>query len=749
MIANALLCAFPTVASFLDFKENDGEIARRAIPGIIKYAFQHAIIDTSSEEAFVDFLTRYGSPAAPNPPPPDLTFSDVLDTLSGSLSVNALIAQMEVIARALSLPGLQASMITRLKKNFVINTPKKRALMRILAFKLGQKYPDLQWNYDVLVQLPAGPDLLPETAQDGAGITIMFHLLGQGAVITPADVAWLKNELAACIDYLKLESHIHKKVMETMSATSFNLRAPKKPGPQDEPRLYNDAIRNVMAIAHQMSVRWLLSGCGSSWKKMVIIVHAGVLNEAGTLFQRILDIPLHNESGIYLTDFAHLCALYASVKAAFSPCTPDFNRNLPDTGQLWSVNNFLSFGYYDYIPCLLDGKMLPRSVEDPSYADFQRALHFPEQAGCSSFGAIAAMHRFPQNALLLTEIAKALRARRMPFEADTVLAQLLLSSPSNLAARLMRMLIYQNIAQKESDCAAAKLAFERAVAEGDFIVGCCQPESDIWHEIGVLHFSQAVKYLQFFRKTKPADKAAVKRNDLLDHLSAARDAFLKGMTVSATGKALNSLYMFGYTLCLMELVSAKETFRGELSGMPRADIHRVFRDISTRIFYNIGWLSNQWPADEDKRGKAFQNLFFTINLFIARYENLVLCRSNIPHMKYMFAMILWDFAPGISLELCRITLGWLKAAQKEAQKLRPDNVYIYHVACGSISVERFLSHIQDAINIIRQHISDTDLEMENDSPLIQAKLKKLTTVKLFLRELDRLCAEPTTVHASR
>ncbi len=475
MSINSLLHAFPSVESYYDFKENDREISRRAIPGIIKYAFHHSIIETDSEAAFVAFLEKYGKTDLSDKLPEGLTFSDVLNTLSGNLSVNALIAQLEVTARELSLPEVQATMITRLKK-FVINTPKKRALLRILAFKLAQKHPELNWHYDLLLQLPIFAADRFETLQENSGVTIAFHLQGQGSIIFPADVVWLKNELSSCITYLRLEQHLHKRNIEMIGATAFHLRTAKKPGPMEEHRLYNEAIRNVMAIAHQMSARWLLSEYSTPQKKLIIIIHAGIMTEANLTIQRILEFSLNAESGIYLTDFAHMCALYATVKAGFELYAKNSRRSTGYSGDIWAVSNFLSYSYFDYIPCLLEEKMLPRSIFDPSYEDFKMTLLFPEQAGYCFFGAIKAMHRFPQSALLLTEIAKVLRARLMPYEADAVLANLLLTSPLNLVARLMRMLIYSNIAQTQSDFLSAQLAFERAEAEGSFIVNYCEPK---------------------------------------------------------------------------------------------------------------------------------------------------------------------------------------------------------------------------------------------------------------------------------
>lgn len=747
MSINSLLHAFPCVASFYDFKENDREISRRAIPGIIKYAFNHSIIETASEAAFVAFLEKYGKTDVSDKLPDGLTFSDVLNTLSGNLSVNALIAQLEVTARELSLPEVQATMITRLKKKFVINTPKKRALLRILAFKLAQKHPELNWHYDLLLQLPGVPADRLEVLQENSGVTIAFHLHGQGSIIFPADVVWLKKELSSCITYLRLEQHLHKKNIEMIGATSFNLRTAKKPGPMEEHRLYNEAIRNVMAIAHQMSARWLLSEYSTPQKKLIIIIHAGIMTEANLTIQRMLEFSLNTESGIYLTDFAHMCALYASVKAGFELYAKNSRRSTGYSGDIWSVSNFLSYSYFDYIPCLLEEKMLPRSISDPSYEDFKRTLHFPEQAGYCFFGAIKAMHRFPQSTLLLTEIAKVLRARLMPHEADAVLANLLLTNPLNMVARLMRMTIYSNIAQTQSDILSAKLSFERAEAEGNFIVNYCEPKSDIWHEIGVMHFGKCIKYLKYLREKSPSGRDKIRKQDLLDQLAKANDAFLKNMTASATGKTLSSLYMFGYTLCLSELLSAGIIPAGKSSNAVKTGIHRIYKNISMRIFRSIGWLRDEHLATDNKIEDTFQNLLITINMVIARYENLILCRSNIPFIKYTVALSLWDFTPTITPQICRMTLEWLKQAAIETEKLIADNISVYHVAYGNISADKFLLLIRDTIDVIYQHVTDDDLQQEHDSPLVRGKMKKLSDLKLMLLDLEHSCTEPAAFSA--
>jgi hypothetical protein len=176
---------------------------------------------------------------------------------------------------------------------------------------------------------------------------------------------------------------------------------------------------------------------------------------------------------------------------------------------------------------------------------------------------------------------------------------------------------------------------------------------------------------------------------------------------------------------------------GKSKKTPKADIRNIFRSISMRVFRNIGWLRDEPQRADHQPEEAFQTLLLTLNLLIARYENLVLCRSNIPSMKYMFALLMWDFAPGITVQICRMTLDWLKKARLDTEKLIADNISVYHVACGSIGADKFLLHIQETMDMIYQHVTDDDLKQEKESPLLQAKLRELSNVKLMLLELDR------------
>ncbi len=733
----ALQSLFPSAESFTDFRDNDREISRQAIPCIIRYAANAHVIETEAEAAFIAFLQQ-GSETVINPHClEDFTFSDVLEALTGNQSVNALIVKMDRIARLLGLPAVSAPMITRLKQNFVINTPKKRALVRLLAFWLAWKRPELGWHYDCLLKLPANAKGLNKRTQEKAGVTISFHLRGQGEIITPADVVWLKNELACCIDYLRLAGHIQKKLIETIGATSFSIRSVKKTGSPDEPRLYMRAIRNVLAIAHQMAARWLLCPHSSPRKKLIMMIAAGPFTQTD---QRILNPPENHstseDSGIYLADFAYLCAGVADVKVGFQRVTNTAPFSSLQNETLWSVTYFWPNHFYDYIPCLLTEKMLPLSVTAPGYEEFRRTIHFPEINLPVSFGAIGAVHRFPQSSLMLLEITKVLRARRMIYEADAVIANLLLSNPHHLPARFLRMLIHCSIADMEPDFESSGLAFERGIAEGEYLVERHKADSEIWCAIGVLHFGRSMKMIRRLRANNEGSGPVIKKRDVLEHLDKAGKALLKGLTSSTTGQSMNCLFWLQYTRSFIDLFTTDETIPDGHSDIALLDHGDVFRQAGRRLFKTMGWIRNDLPAAAQPSQEDFDNIINNAMLIFSRYENSMLGRSYIPYMHYLFAMMLWDFTPFLTPLVMKTVLGLLAGARAKAQALIHDNICVYQALASYIPAEQFMARIDRTIRLIKTYVSDADLKKGADFVISPAKTQKMAKIKLMLLEVD-------------
>jgi hypothetical protein len=736
IVMNALWNVFPSATSFNDFKEMDHEVSQRAIPRIIKYAFKNEIIEKQNEKAFIDFLAKNNKIDIDKPLPEELTFADVLEVLSGNISVNSLVKQLEIITDNFSLPPIKASMITRLKKHFLLNTAKKRSLLRIMAFRLAEKRPDLNWHYEMLCKITVGFVEKPDPLKEKAGVTIAVQLQGKGEIIVPADVGWLKSELSKCIEYLSLAGYVNKKTIVSSGAASFNLKLPKKDGPAEQPRLYARAIRDILAIAHQMAVRWLLSEYSSPQKQLVIIIHAGMVSEANLAIQPLLDTKLTGETGIYLTDFAYLCARVAEVSVRFERYNERSNSGDGYINDIWLVKYFWSYDYYDYIPYLLEKKMLPVSKSDPSYIEFQRSLYFPEQFAESPFEALWSMHRFPQSSLLLIEIANVLRARQMPFEADEVLSNLLLFNPGNVAARVMRMIIYSNIAQAQADFFIAAMAFERAIAEGEFITGLDRIDNAILSEFGALYFNRAKKWIQYLREGNLSSEQTLTREDVFESLKKAKEYLLKAAAASPTGKDATSLFWLLYVLCYLELFSADEKLLSKTNNEILLDSNNVFKKMGLRLFAELGLLNNEILPDGNISESTFNNLLVILASMNARHENSMLSRSYIPYAKYLFAVLLWDFTPHFTLGIYHTVLDMLNEARSDTEKLIADNLSVYQISVNYVAPDVFLLRLQDTIDLIRKLLTDDDLKKGDNFPLDPEKIKKISQTKLMLLELD-------------
>ncbi|MFA5322751.1 MAG: hypothetical protein WC373_08765 [Smithella sp.] len=734
---NSLCNAFPSVASFNDFKERDREVSSRAIPRIIKFAHKNGIIEEGTEKALIEFLANNNKIDIDKPLPEELTFSDVIEVLCGNFSVNSLIIQLETITKSLSLPKIKASMITRLKKNFVLNTAKKRSLLRVIAYKLAQKRPDLNWHYEMLCKITVGSTKKVDDIKEKSGVTITLHLQGKGEIITPTDISWLKMELSKCIEYLNLAGRVNNKTIISSGAASFSLKLPKKQGPMEQPRLYDRAIRDSLALAHQMAVRWLLYEYSSPQKKIIIIIHAGLVAETNLVIQPLLETKLAGETGIYLTDYAHLCARVAEVKVGFERYKHKSDADENYKSDIWAVKYFSAYNYYDYIPYLLEERMLPVSKADPSFNKFQLALYFPEMFPESPFEALRAMHRFPQSSLLLIEIAKVLRGRQMQYEADAIISNLLLSEPYNIIARTMRMLIFANIAHSHTDFHISELAFNRAIAESEFIIRRCNSDEISWNEIGILYYGRAKKYINYLRDNNEANELNIKKDDVLNNFQKAKEYFLKGMTASPTGKDATSIFYFMCALGFIELFSSDEKLIDKKKYASLTDNRNVFKKVGFRFFTEIGWLQNEGSEEGKLNELAFYGLLLAVTNIVERLDNSLLARIYIPYIKFLFCILLWDIVPFLTIGICKKILGILNDIRIDTEKLTMDNLCVYQMSIKFISADKFISLIQESIDIINNCLTGDELKKDDNTLIGQDRLKEMSATKLILLELDR------------
>ncbi len=714
LLHKALWSIFPGPESFNDFVNQDRDVSESAVETLIGLAFDRKLIDKKNPSAFVDILKKDASGTPSSPWPAGMTFSDILDILREGQSVNSLLDQANRLARRLCLPAVSAPMVTRLKKNFVLNTSKKRSLIRLMAFMLALKRPDLNWHYERLAGLSRAPMEPAHRHDTSAGAMITLHLHAPGNAITPEDVAWLHDELVLCLNDLRMAGHLGKKTIEPIGATAFNLKSPKRIGPAEEPGLYNRSIRNLLAVSHQMAVRWLLCPLSNPEKKLIMIITAGSFS--GILPQRLLvRLPLSTlcDSGIYLTGFACLCARTAGVKADLLPLSAQAFADIPQEEPLWFICAFWPNHAHDFIPALLKPGMLPLYRNDPAYTEFQLALQYPEQRLRTTFGAITMIHRYPRSLTLLLEIARVLCARNMPVEADAVISLLLLSHPDSAAARYLRILIWCGQAQTAPCEERSALAFERGLAEGRHILNHLTHDGEIRFAMAMLHLGQATILMR--RKPRVPHRRPQDRNTgLLAHLNHTRSDLRRGIAASATGQALPCLYGLLCVEALIMLHSNDPAFLIHTRDVHRPDWPDVFHTVTAGLLSVRGWFRQTSPLEADTNDDLKRLILLSEKVF-SRYESTVLGRSYTPSIKYLFALMILDFFPQTPRPAVEKVLHLLQTARLDAEKLISDHLCVYSPLRGYLSPDRFIKQIDEVILSIEAYTDTTQEQTGQDA----------------------------------
>jgi len=732
-IINAWLAMFPGRKSFSEFKTDILKIAdgasgmAKTIPRILQYAQNQGVIRSASETDFTTFIengtktvNQKGEPVKEG-----YVFRDLLEEVTKNSSVNHLVNALNEITRQFGMPAVQASMFTRLKQDFNPNTAIKRNCLRILAYWLGLNRPLDGWNYEKLIALQKHQVSDIDTE---AGVRIAFKIEGKGDIINPDAVAWLKEELKQCMKTLKLYHVNRKEPFDYSSATVF-LNIYKKPGVLGEPRLYNWAIRDAMALAHQIVVRWDLYCVRQKLQNALLIgVAAGRYHHLDTQIHALLAVKLPANHFIRLTSFAHLCSRIADIKVVFFKDSKDVELPGGNVITVWSVDCFWVFIYYDFIPDLLNEEMLPVYKGSESYDEFRNALYFAKDI---KHKALSAMYQYPHNTLLILEIAKVCAARKMFHEANAILSTLLASEPQHVVARTFRMFIYLNMAVEQTDFEICELHFERAIDEGLYIMKqCVVEEEDFFCEFGLVYIGIALRIFIILRNGKIIQDKEKDIERSLSYLRKAENIFKAGRTVSETGIGNRTVYWLLNTNCLRTTLEQNRSIF--TSDEPLVNKTDLWSKKAKNIFTYLGWFDD-----------SLKNMIkLRLEKAIETYEDSVVLRTYIPNIKYVFATLMFDFSPEITVGLVNKVHNYLEQARARAEELRDANLAIY-------SITTCFSQLQDAdsfIKCINRSIQAIETEFKeyfkyDDNYVIKRKYQ--SGMKLILLNIeDRAGCEP-------
>jgi hypothetical protein len=730
----ALIAVFPTVEAYRSFIEDDKEDAGP----FIRLARQYGIIGEKQGaraiEAFIEDNSR--SPDECMPPEGLKTLSDLLEGKEVGMTVRSLTKWINKLINEFDLGHIMPAgkvsnaMFSRLGRG-PANTRTKRNTLRLLAFWFGYKRPHLGavWNYDTLRKLCPSEQRI----ESDEGARIGFYLHSRGDLIEDKTVKWLKNELRSCIEDL---GHVQYGKIQSYSTTSFYLDLANEGIAKEglsHSSSYGRCVRDAIAIAHQVAIRWALSPLRSQRKIMTIGIAAGKFSTLDVYVQTVLNVKLPGDPVIRVTDYTRQCVLVNDIRATFCQLPKEIEVFDGEIVNIWWIKELWNIYYWDFVPALLKDEMLQN---DPQSEERLRTLlWFPDEKLTLTEdekkpNAITTFLKFPQNSLLGLEIAKTLYYRRKFLEANEILRMILSTEPHNLTARTLRMAIFCNLGLDESlPYSAAKIYFKRAENEAAFIEeNCTNKDEDYYCERAYCRLAQALRILHLIRLNRGEyheRDISLTEKDVYRLLSDAEDLFMRGVTVSSTGH--RSMFMIGCVCSLRRMLKKNEDFVNTPEGK-LLDKHDICKETAEDIFSVGGWLRKDYTGDI-----RYGFLRKRMKSGFMLYDNAVLLRTRQPNMKFSYALGLWDFSPVITVGIAKSVIKLLKEAIAKAKQLKQDKVCVVsitRVKAEIITVDRFIRDVSECIEQVESRVGSLeDLEKGEDSDPIEAE--KSGGLKLF------------------
>ena len=711
-VKQALLGMIPSVGAYSDFKDDMGKAFSRVMPALFDYAAAGGLIREKDEAAFLAFLEA--NPASHPRPDENRTFSDLLAQVLGAKSVNSLLERLNTYAERFGIMPIQASMLSRLKKHFHPNTPQKRNALRLLAFWLGLKRPELGWNYEMLLHLAGTRAAEPAAVEEKEGVRVSFALQAVGDILDAKAVDWLKSELYQCINDLNLSYVKPGHIAFTLSTAHIDI--PKAPGPSGEPRLYAKAIRDSLALAYQMPIRWVLSEHSNPFRSITIAISAGPFDQADKYIQALLSARTKGITPIRLTEFARLCARLADIKVTFSKEAERLDVGFLEETYInvWHVDYFWSYLYYDFVPALLDAEVLPTTFE--AYEALRKEIFFPDQVP-SKNKALAALRKFPQDTLLAIEFARCLMAKRLFFEADEILSTILASYPLHVVARSCRMDIYFLLSRQHPDPAVSENFFSRAAGEVSILLQFHGEQAQVYTEAGMVYYVRAVHLICSYRKKREKlnwdDLATLIRLNL----EKAKDLFDKSATLSPITEFRAEFWKRQTRILLTILQADEETI---VSGQPITDKFDIIYKTSVQSWTSFGWIPEDTPA-------GYRFFFERLKNLQPQFAQEIAVTNWFPSLKCLFAIHLWNTLPLVTVGMAKLIIALCLDAIQDVERLIKYNIGVFAASGCYTHVQtpgQFIRSARTYIRLLEEALKN-DLNLPDDTVISRDKIRRL------------------------
>ncbi|KPA10331.1 hypothetical protein MHK_009463 [Candidatus Magnetomorum sp. HK-1] len=718
----AVLSMIPDSHSFYIFNEDISNEIRKKF---IAFLFEQNVISEGSENELYTFIEKNALHTKGYSFSNEISFKDVIKKIEVH-SFRQLADHVNKLAKDMDL-DIQVSntMFSRLT-NEPVNTPKKRNTLRLLALWIGYRRSHLisNWNYETLNKL-CNMNTINENSN---GVRIAFSLHSRGDVINEKTIRWFKNELIKIIKDLKID-YASFDGADSFQVNEFTIDLPLAQSSQiDEcmPVDYDKTVRDGIAIAHQMAIRWPLSQHINQRKYMTIGMASGEFSKLNIHLKSLLHASLSEDAIIRVTEFTRLCIVTNEIRVNF--CSKPVRKSIADGEMItfWWIKSLWCTIYWDFIPILLTEKMLPTKRE--AFISFKKSLCIPDQREQNIHIALSAIHRYPQNSLLIIEIAKICFFRKMFHVANMIITTLFASNPHHVVARSLRMQIFLNLALEQEHLSVSKIFFQHSINEGLYITKHCNIEDEEpWCEFGLVYLGLALRILTIKRKKEEGveDSEYINYENFIKNLHKANECFQQGLTFSPTGFGIRSSFWLMYSNTLIALFeSNKQLFTTDI---PIRDVDNIFEKVGINHFKFIGWIDENFDMDFLKQ---------RMNRSIRVYNNSVLLSSFIPNIKFAFATVVFDFSPILTVGQIKQVLDWLNESKISANDLKEHKLGIYSILNCLAQIqapEEFIEVVTRMIDWINKTLED-DLTKADHHVIDKNKLQGNKLILLYLED---------------
>ena len=542
---SALLSSFPTVESFTVFCQNSDN--SQICDSLVAFAARNKVIDSADLESLENFLRSQRPLTGRSLLQNSVSFEQLLNNkgeiLKLNLSLRALCGRINSLltSQKVLLPPVTNSMLIRLKKE-PLDTLYKQNVLRSFAFWLGYERAELSsmWHFDTLTRMFREGR---KTLNYKEGVRIGFALSSRGDVIDHEIIGWLKKTVKSYIEKSISQFHYGRwGRVRLHDITTLYIDFPKE---EEAGYLvaYRECLRNAVALAHQIAVRWALSRYSTRNRFLSIAVVAGEFANLDNHLLPLLNARLPEDPVIRLSDYARQCLLINDIRAILCPRPTESTLFNGESLPIWWITGFWTTLYFDFVSDLLSDEILQTSSSSGKKLDC--LLWSPEEysameADEGQNNAVSTFFKFPHNSLLGVEIAKTLYYRRRFSEAAEILRIVLSINPTDLVARTLRMVLFRNMALDAPSHHAAAAIFRQARQEADSIFETCNFQSeDFYCEYGAVYLAEAMSTVRYARNKPEIAQDSVRlktiQQEVYSALEQAEYLFEKGMSVSPSG----------------------------------------------------------------------------------------------------------------------------------------------------------------------------------------------------------------------